>query len=343
MKSFINVQDIGPLDKALAEAFEIKNDRFKYQHLGKNKTLMMIFFNNSLRTRLSTQKAAMNLGMNVIVLDVNAGAWKLETERGVIMDGDKSEHLLEAIPVMGCYCDLIGVRSFAGLTDREYDYAETVLQQFIKYSGRPVFAMETATVHPLQAFADLITIKENWRTPSSSPCLGGEPKAAPKQGRLEGSRPKVVLTWAPHCRALPQAVPNSFAQWMNAAEDVDLVITHPKGYELDPQFVGNAVVEYDQRKAFEGADFIYAKNWSNPGVTNLADYGKITCEDRSWTVDTEHMSWTNNGKFMHCLPVRRNLIVTDDVIESKNSLVIPEAANREISCSVVIKRMLEAL
>ena len=294
MKSFINVQDLGPLDKAMAEAFEIKNDRYKYQHLGKNKTLMMIFFNNSLRTRLSTQKAAMNLGMNVIVLDVNAGAWKLETERGVIMDGDKSEHLLEAIPVMGCYCDLIGVRSFAGLTDREYDYAETVLHQFIKYSGKPVFAMETATVHPLQAFADLITIEEHKTV----------------------ERPKVVLTWAPHCRALPQAVPNSFAEWMNAAEDIDLVITHPKGYELDPKFVGNACVEYDQKKAFKGADFIYAKNWSNPGVTNLADYGKITCEDRSWTVDTEHMSWTNNGKFMHCLPVRRNLIVTDDVIQT---------------------------
>ena len=333
MKSFINVQDIGPLEKAMAEAFEIKNDRYKYQHLGKNKTLMMIFFNNSLRTRLSTQKAAMNLGMNVIVLDVNAGAWKLETERGVIMDGDKSEHLLEAIPVMGCYCDLIGVRSFAGLTDREYDYAETVLNQFIKYSGRPVFAMETATVHPLQAFADLITIEESW---NGSACGCGTATHGTK-------RPKVVLTWAPHCRALPQAVPNSFAQWMNAAPDVDLVITHPEGYELDSKFVGNAVVEYDQKKAFEGADFIYAKNWSNPGVTNPADYGKITSKDMSWTVDTEHMSWTNNGKFMHCLPVRRNLIVTDDVIESPNSLVIPEAANREISCSVVIKRMLEAL
>ena len=324
MRSFINVEDLGPLDKALAEAMEIKNERFKYQHLGKNKTLMMIFFNNSLRTRLSTQKAAMNLGMNVIVLDVNAGAWKLETERGVVMDGDKSEHLLEAIPVMGCYCDIIGVRSFAGLTDREYDYAETVLNQFIKYSGRPVFAMETATVHPLQAFADLITIKENWK----------------EEG---GKRPKVVLTWAPHCRSLPQAVPNSFAQWMLADKDIDLVITHPKGYELDAKFVGDARVEYDQKKAFEGADFIYAKNWSNPGVTNLADYGKITCDDRSWTVDTEHMSWTNNGKFLHCLPVRRNLIVTDDVIESPNSLVIPEAANREISCSVVLKRILEAL
>jgi N-succinyl-L-ornithine transcarbamylase len=327
----------------MAEAFEIKNDRFKYQHLGKNKTLMMIFFNNSLRTRLSTQKAAMNLGMNVIVLDVNAGAWKLETERGVIMDGDKSEHLLEAIPVMGCYCDMIGVRSFAGLTDREYDYAETVLNQFIKYSGKPVFAMETATVHPLQAFADLITIEE-YNPLQTSPrggflCGSHSPSGEQERGR---GRCKVVLTWAPHCRALPQAVPNSFAQWMNAA-DVDFVITHPEGYELDPKFVGNARVEYDQRKAFEGADFIYAKNWSNPGVTNPADYGKITSKDMSWTVDTEHMSWTNNGKFMHCLPVRRGLIVTDDVIESANSIVIPEAANREISCSVVIKRMLESL
>ena len=320
----MNVQDLGDLQKSLLEAEEIKKDRFKYQNLGKNKTLMMVFFNNSLRTRLSTQKAAMNLGMNVIVLDVNAGAWKLETERGVIMDGDKSEHLLEAIPVMGCYCDLIGVRSFAGLTDREYDYAETVINQFIKYSGRPVFAMESATVHPLQAFADLITIKENF-VPTD-----------------EKKRPKVVLTWAPHCRALPQAVPNSFAEWMNAA-DVDFVVTHPEGYELDPKFVGNARVEYDQMKALEGADFVYAKNWSCPGVSNPADYGKIISKDMSWTVDAAHMAVTDNGKFMHCLPVRRGLIVTDDVIESKNSLVIPEAANREISATVVIKRMLESL
>jgi len=327
MKTFINVEDIGSLNKALAEAQEIKDNRFKYQHLGKNKTLMMIFFNNSLRTRLSTQKAAMNLGMNVIVLDVNAGAWKLETERGVIMDGDKSEHLLEAIPVMGCYCDLIGVRSFAGLTDRDYDYAETIVNQFIRYSGRPVFAMETATVHPLQAFADLITIRESWK----------------KEGHAPSERPKVVLTWAPHCRALPQAVPNSFAQWMNAADDIDLWITQPEGYELDPKFVGNAHVTYNQREAFDGADFIYAKNWSCPGVTNPSDYGKILSKDMSWTVDSEHMSWTRNGKFMHCLPVRRGLIVTDDVIESPNSLVIPEAANREISASVVIKRMLESL
>lgn len=324
MRTFINVEDLGNLQQALEEAREIKQERFKFQELGKNKTLMMVFFNNSLRTRLSTQKAALNLGMNVIVLDVNAGAWKLETERGVIMDGDKSEHLLEAIPVMGSYCDIIGIRSFAGLTDREYDYAETVFNQFVKYSGKPVFAMETATVHPLQAFADLITISEhtpNWGT---------------------GRPPKVVLTWAPHCRALPQAVPNSFAQWMNAA-DVELVVTHPEGYELDPRFVGNARVEYNQMKALEGADFVYAKNWSCPGVSNPADYGKIISKDMSWTVDAAHMAVTNDGKFMHCLPVRRGLIVTDDVIESKNSLVIPEAANREISATVVIKRMLESL
>ncbi len=326
MRTFFNVEDLGDLKQALAEAQEVKRNRFAYQELGRNKTLLMIFFNNSLRTRLSTQKAAMNLGMNVIVLDVNAGAWKLETERGVIMDGDKSEHLLEAIPVMASYCDIIAVRSFAGLVDREYDYAETVVQQFVKYSGKPVIAMETATVHPLQAFADLITISENFETINTqhpSPTI----------------RPKVVLTWAPHCRALPQAVPNSFAQWMRAA-DVDFVVTHPEGYELDPKFVGDARVEYDQKKAFEGADFIYAKNWSCPGVTRPEDYGKILSKDMSWTVDAEHMSWTNNGKFMHCLPVRRGLIVTDDVIESANSLVIPEAANREISAQVVLKRVL---
>lgn len=321
MKTFFNAKDLGNLTEALAEAQMVKRDRFAFQHLGKNKTLLMVFFNNSLRTRLSTQKAAMNLGMNVIVLDVNAGAWKLETERGVIMDGDKSEHLLEAIPVMGSFCDIIGIRSFAGLADRDFDYAETIVNQFVQYSGKPVFAMETATVHPLQAFADLITIEEHKTT----------------------ERVKAVLTWAPHCRALPQAVPDSFAEWMLAAPDVDLVITHPEGYELDPRFVAEATVEYDQKKAFEGADFIYAKNWSCPGVTNPADYGKILSKDMSWTVDAEHMSWTNNGKFLHCLPVRRGLIVTDDVIESPNSLVIPEAANREISAEVVIKRMLEAL
>ncbi len=317
MKTFLKVDDIGPLDLAVKEALEIKKDRFALESLGKNKTLLMLFFNSSLRTRLSTQKAAMNLGMNVMVLDVNQGAWKLETERGVVMDGDKAEHLLEAIPVMASYCDIIGVRSFAGLTDKEADYSENVLSQFIEHSGKPVFSMESATRHPLQAFADLITIEEH----------------KTKQ------RPKVVLPWAPHPKALPQAVPNSFAEWMNAA-NVEFLITHPHGYELAPEFVGNARVEYDQRKAFEGADFIYAKNWSAYAGDN---YGKVICTDRDWTVDTDKMALTDNAFFMHCLPVRRNMIVTDDVIESERSIVIPEAANREISAQTVLKRMLESL
>lgn len=317
MNKFTSVNDIGDLKKAVAEALEIKKNRFAHMSLGKNRTAMLVFFNSSLRTRLSTQKAAMNLGMNVIVLDVNQGAWKLETERGVVMDGDKAEHILEAIPVMGSYCDIIGVRAFAGLKDRQADYEERIINQFIEYSGRPVFSMEAATRHPLQSFADLITIEEH----------------------KTKSRPKVVMSWAPHPNALPQAVPNSFAEWMDAT-DYEFVITHPAGYELDPQFTGRARIEYDQRKALEGADFVYAKNWSAYAGDN---YGKVLSRDRSWTIDAEKMSLTDNAFFMHCLPVRRNMIVTDEVIESERSLVIPEAANREISAEVVIKRLLEGL
>lgn len=317
MRNFITVNDIGDLKTAVREAMEIKADRYKYCDIGKNKTLMMVFFNSSLRTRLSTQKAALNLGMNVMVLDINQGAWKLETERGVVMDGDKPEHILEAIPVMGSYCDVIGVRSFARFENKEEDYNEVILNQFIKYSGRPVFSMEAATRHPLQSFADLITIEEY----KTKEC------------------PKVVMTWAPHPKALPQAVPNSFAEWMNAT-DYEFVITHPKGYELDPAFVGNARVEYDQMKAFEGADFIYAKNWAAYTGDN---YGKVISSDRSWTVSERQMAVTDNARFMHCLPVRRNMIVTDDVIESPRSIVIPEAANREISATVVLKRIIESL
>ncbi len=317
MKTFTNVKDLGNLQNAVKEALEIKKNRFGYKHLGENKTLLMVFFNASLRTRLSTQKAAMNLGMNSIVLDINQGAWKLETERGVVMDGDKSEHILEAIPVMGSYCDIIGVRAFAQFENKEDDSNEKILSQFIQFSGKPVFSMEGAAGHPLQAFADLITIEEYKKT----------------------ARPKVVLTWAPHPRVLPQAVPNSFADFMNEA-DVDFVITHPEGYELDERFVRGAEIEYDQEKAFKGADFIYAKNWS---AFQDPNYGKILSKDMNWTVDAKKMSLTNNAYFMHCLPVRRNMIVTDDVIESPQSIVIPEAANREISAEVVIKRMLEAL
>jgi N-succinyl-L-ornithine transcarbamylase len=317
MRHYTSISDLGNLKAAVSEALQIKARPFAWQNLGKNKSLLMIFFNSSLRTRLSTQKAATNLGMNVIVLDVNQGAWKLETERGVIMDGDKSEHLLEAIPVMASYCDVIGVRSFARFESKADDYSEKILSQFIQYSGKPVFSMEAATRHPLQSFADLITIEEFKET----------------------ARPKVVLTWAPHPKALPQAVPNSFAETMNLC-NYEFVITHPKGYELAPEFSGKARIEYDQNRALEGADFVYAKNWAAFADPN---YGKILSQDRSWTIDSKKMDLTNNAHFMHCLPVRRNMIVSDDVIEGPRSLVIPEAANREFSAQTVLKRILEGL
>lgn len=317
MKHFTSVQDIGNLKQALEKARFVKEHPFADQELGRNKTLMLIFFNSSLRTRLSTQKAGMNLGMNVMVLDINQGAWKLETGRGVIMDGDKPEHILEAIPVMGSYCDVIGVRSFAQFEHKEDDYNEVILNQFIQYAGKPVFSMEAATRHPLQSFADLITIEEYKKK----------------------ERPKVVLTWAPHPRALPQAVPNSFAEWMNAT-DYEFVITHPEGYELDEQFVGKAKVEYDKEKAYRDADFIYAKNWA---AYRDPHYGKILSTDRSWTVDAAKMALTNNAYFMHCLPVRRNMIVSDEVIESNRSIVIPEAANRVVSAQTVLKEILQEI
>jgi len=317
MKHFTSIKQLGDLKDALAAAAAVKANRFADQELGRNKTALLVFFNNSLRTRLSTQKAAQNLGMNVIVLDVNQGAWKLETGHGVVMDGDKSEHLLEAIPVMGCYCDVIGIRSFARFESRDDDYNEVILNQFIQYSGRPVFSMEAATRHPLQTFADIITIEEH----------------------KTKVRPKVVMTWAPHPRALPQAVPNSFAEGMSMT-DYDFVIANPEGYDLAPEFVGNAKVLHNQDEALEGADFVYAKNWA-PYQADI--YGKVVNYDMGWTVTKEKMALTNDAFFMHCLPVRRNMIVTDEVIESPRSLVIPEAANREISAQTVLKMLLQSL
>ncbi|MGM9775121.1 MAG: N-acetylornithine carbamoyltransferase [Candidatus Egerieousia sp.] len=317
MRHILTVKDAGSIEKLLKEAEYVKAHPFEDQALGKNKTMLLVFFNSSLRTRLSTQKAALNLGMNVIVLDINQGAWKLETERGVVMDGDKSEHILEAIPVMGSYCDIIGVRSFAKFENKEYDYSETLLRQFMELSGKPVVSLESATRHPLQALADLITIEEHKKK----------------------KRPKVVLSWAPHPKALPQAVPNSFAEWSIAA-GYDVVITQPEGYELDPQVTKGATIEYDQNKAFQDADFIYAKNWSPFESKN---YGKVICTDKNWTVDERKMALTDNAFFMHCLPVRRNVIVTDDVIEGNNSLVIQEAANRVVSAQTIIKEILRGI
>ena len=316
MKTFLHVNDLGPLDKALAEAAEIKNNRYKFEHLGHHKTALLIFFNNSLRTRLSTQKAARNLGIDVMVLDVNQGAWKLETERGVVMDGDKSEHLLEAIPVMAQFCDVIGVRTFAGLTDRDADYAENVLSQFIKYSGRPVFSMESATAHPLQAFADLITIEEH---------------------RLQGKRPKVVLTWAPHPRALPQAVPNSFAEWMTAWNKTEFVIANPEGYNLSEEFTKGATILHNQEEALQDADFIYVKNWSS-----YEDYGTLRGTHSNWMLDNKKIALTNNAKVMHCLPVRRNVELSDKILDGPNSIVVQEAGNRVWAAQAVISELLQA-
>ena len=317
MKNFTSILQLGDINEAVRKAEYVKANPFADQGLGRNRTLLMLFFNSSLRTRLSTQKAAMNLGMNVMVLDVNQGAWKLETERGVVMDGDRPEHLLEAIPVMGCYCDVIGVRSFAKFESKADDYGEKILEQFIKYSGKPVFSMEAATRHPLQTFADIITIEEYRKK----------------------ERPKVVMTWAPHPKALPQAVPNSFAEGMGLT-DYDFVIANPEGYDLSPEFTRGARVTHDQDEALEGADFVYAKNWSAYEGDN---YGKVLSRDMSWTVTEKKMALTNDAFFMHCLPVRRNMIVSDAVIESPRSLVIPEAANRVVSAQTVLKMMLKSL
>ena len=317
MKHFTSIKQLGDLKEALAEAAYVKANPFADQALGRNKTVLLVFFNNSLRTRLSTQKAALNLGMNPIVLDINQGAWKLETGRGVVMDGDKSEHILEAIPVMGSMCDMIGVRSFARFESRDDDYNEVILNQFIQYSGKPVFSMEAATRHPLQTFADIITIEEH----------------------KTQARPKVVMTWAPHPKALPQAVPNSFIEGMSMT-DYDFVIANPEGYDLAPEFVGNAKVTHNQDEALAGADFVYAKNWA-PYREDI--YGKVVNYDMGWTVTAQKMALTNDAFFLHCLPVRRNMIVSDEVIEGPRSLVIPEAANRVVSAQTVLKRLLQAL
>jgi N-succinyl-L-ornithine transcarbamylase len=312
MKHFFSVEDVQNLPELLKKALDIKHNPLADLQYGKNKTLGLIFFNPSLRTRMSSQKAAYNLGMNVITMNVGSDGWQLETEDGAIMNGGKAEHIKEAAMVMSAYCDVIGIRCFAGLENKAEDDAEKVLMGFMKYSTVPVINLESSTLHPLQSFADLITIESFKKV----------------------QKPKVVLTWAPHPKALPQAVPNSFAQWMNAT-DYDFVITHPKGYELDKKFAQNAPIEYNQDKALEGADFVYVKNWSA-----LEPYGKILSQDLSWTISDEKMALTNNGKFMHCLPVRRNMIVNDSVIDSENALHIHQAANRVVSMQTILKQLI---
>jgi N-succinyl-L-ornithine transcarbamylase len=313
MRHFTSVRDVEDVNKLVKSAIELKNDPLKYKGLGSNKTIGLIFFNPSLRTRLSTQKAAHNLTLRVMEMNVGQDSWSLEIRDNVVMDGDKTEHIKEAAAVIGQYCDIIGLRSFPSLNDKETDYKEEVIQKFITYSGVPVISLESATLHPLQSLADLITIEE----------------------LKKKARPKVVLTWAAHPKSLPQAVPNSFAEWMNIA-NVDFVITHPEGYELDEKFTRGAKITHNQKEAFEGADFIYAKNWSS-----YEFYGNIIYKNNDWMVTQDKMKLTNDAKFMHCLPVRRNVIVSDEVIDGPNSVVIHQAGNRVWSAQAVMKKILE--
>lgn len=315
MKNFISVRDVSNINALAEKALQYKYNRLRDVEKGKHKTLGLLFFNPSLRTRISTQVAAKNLGMDTIVFNVDKEGWQLEFNDGVIMNSDKVEHVKEAAAVVGQYVDILGIRSFPGLKNREEDYAEQVINQFVKYAGVPVLSLESATRHPLQSLADVITIKEN---------------ASTKQ------KPKVVLTWAPHVKALPQAVPNSLAEWMNAWEDVDFVITHPEGYELAEAFNGNARLEYNQEKALSGADFVYVKNWSS-----FKEYGKILSTDASWMMTQAKLKNTNDAKVMHCLPVRRNLVIADDVLDSESSLVVEQAGNRVWAAQAVLSELLE--
>jgi len=314
--NFTSIQDIDSLEKWVEQALKIKKNPLKNKKLGKNKTLGMLFFNSSLRTRLSTQKAALNLGMNVMVMNFTSEGWTLEFEDGAVMNQGASEHIKEAAAVVSQYCDIVAIRAFAELKDKEKDNAETVISGFLKYATVPVVNMESATGHPMQSLADAITMAEH----------------------KTNDRPKVVLSWAPHPRALPQAVPNSFVEMMQMQENMDFVITHPEGYELNPEITKNSLIEYNQDKAFENADFIYAKNWSN-----YNEYGKITNLDPNWTITADKMKQTNNAKFMHCLPIRRNIIVTDEVIDSENSIVIKQANNRTYAAQLVLQKILEKI
>lgn len=319
MKLFSSVHDVTDIPALVREALALKENPYAYQDLGKNKTLGLIFLNPSLRTRLSTQKAALNLGMNVMVMNMDKEGWALETRDDVVMNGSTVEHIREAAGVIGQYCDILGIRSFPSLKNREEDYSEEIFRKFVEFSGIPVVSLESATRHPLQSLADLITIVE--------------------KKKIE--RPKVVLSWAPHVKPLPQAVPNSFAEWMSKAQELgmlDFTITHPEGYELDKQFTKGAEIIHNQDEALKNADFIYVKNWSS-----YKDYGKILTDGKGWMIGNEKLKITNDAKVMHCLPVRRDLELASEVLDGPNSLVIHEAGNRLWAAQAVLKSILGSL
>lgn len=313
MKQFLSIDDVVNPAGLVKEGLALKSNPLSHAQLGLGKTLVLLFFNASLRTRLSTQKAAQNLGMNVMVMDIGEEGWQLEFEDGAIMNGTTQEHIKEAAAVVSQYADIIGLRTFPGLQDKTADYSEEILMKFVANATVPVISLESATLHPLQSLADWLTIEEHKKT----------------------DKPKVVLTWAPHPRALPQAVANSFAQWISQA-DYDLVITHPNGYDLSETFTQGAVVEYDQDKALQGADFVYAKNWSS-----FTHYGQVITQDHKWMITPDKMKLTKNANFMHCLPVRRNVVVADEVLDNSNSIVIPQAENRVYAAQAVLKNLLE--
>lgn len=312
MKQFISVKDVENPKQLLEDVINLKNNE-KFSTIGNNKTIGLIFFNSSLRTRMSTQKAAQNLGMQVMMINVSSDSWKLEFQDGSVMNGDSVEHIKEAAAVMGLYCDILAIRSFPTLVNKEEDYSEEILNKFINYCKVPVVSLESATLHPLQSLADMVTIKEHQKQ----------------------SKPKVVLTWAPHVKPIPQVVANSFAQWSLACEH-DLTITHPEGYELSEEFTKGATIEYDQQKALSEADFVYVKNWSS-----FTDYGKVLDVKEDWLLNEEKMKDTNSAKIMHCLPVRRNLELSDELIDGENSLILAQAENRVFATQTVLKKIIE--
>ncbi len=321
MKNFTNVHDVANIDALVQKALSYKADPFQHKSLGANKRIGLLFLNPSMRTRLSTQIAAQNLGMEPIVFNVGNEGWKLEFEEEAIMSGNTAEHVKDAAPVMGKYFDILAIRTFPSLHNKEEDYSELYINQFKKYAGIPVVSLESATVHPLQSLTDIITITESLKT----------------QPVTNKKKPKVVLTWAPHIKPLPQCVANSFAEWINAWGQADFVITHPEDYELDERFTKGATITHHQEEALSDADFVYVKNWST-----YQDYGKIYCNDPSWMLNNQKLAITNNAKVMHCLPVRRNVELSDEILDGPNSLVTQEAGNRVWAAQAVLSEILAA-
>ena len=322
MKQFISVKDVQDINALVAKALDYKKSPFSDKKLGADKRIGLLFLNPSLRTRLSTQLAAQNLGMEPIVFNVDKEGWALEFAEGAIMNGSTVEHIKDAAPILGNYFDILCIRTFPGLIDKEADYSEKIIKQFIKYAGIPVVSLESATLHPLQSLTDIITIQESIISNTS----------------LRNKKPKVVLTWAPHIKSIPQCVANSFCEWMGAWGEADFVITHPEGYVLSSEFTKGATIEHNQDQALKDADFVYVKNWSS-----YEQYGKVLTTDTSWMMTSKKLSLTNNAKIMHCLPVRRNVELSDEILDGPHSLVTKEASNRVWAAQAVLAEILKAI